>query len=415
MEVKGLSNKIIWISTVFLLSAVTIFESYSWGKYILILICAIIILVDTWTHKGKYRYKISGYQFFIAGLSIYSLLSSTWGINSQDCIVKAYTYLQILICMSVVYNHFIQFEDVKQLLSIVKWSSYIISIYSILYYGYGFVMQMIVAGVRLDNTYSNVNTIGMLAAIGIIIQLDEIKRKHKFLLSTFFCIPSFIMVLATQSRKALIMLILGTVAVLIFRSVQKGKILFSILKIFIVGIVAIVLIKYILSFSAFAGINHRMESMFAMFTGKGKIDHSTLLRQQLIDLGLQIFKSNPIIGIGMGCPHIVAGQRLHFDAYLHNNFFEILAAGGMMGFLFYYGCSYVYLIYKFVKLNKYRDETYVICAILLGILLFRDYAMVSLYSKEMYFYFMILFLTVKKMDERKKYRKIKNDENKQNI
>lgn len=402
MEVKGLSNKIIWISTVILLSAVTIFESYSWGKYILILICAVIFLTDTLTYKGKYHYKISNYQFFIAGLSVYSLLSSIWGINSQDCFIKAYTYLQILICMFVVYNHFAQFEDVKQLLSIVKWSSYIISMYSILYYGYGIIMQMIVQGIRLDNAYSNVNTIGMLAAIGIIIQIDEIKRRHKFSLAILFCVPSFIMVLATQSRKALIMLILGTVAVLIFQSVQKGKMLFSILKIFIIGIISIIFIKYILSFSIFAGVNHRMESMFAMFTGKGEVDHSTFLRQQLINLGFQIFKSNPIAGIGMGCPHLVAARKLHFDAYLHNNFFEILAAGGIVGFLFYYGCSYAYLIYKFIKLNKYRDETYVICIILLGILLFRDYAMVSLYSKEMYFYFMIFFLEVKKMDERKK-------------
>lgn len=32
-----MSDRLVWIATVFLFSSITIFESYTWGKYILIL------------------------------------------------------------------------------------------------------------------------------------------------------------------------------------------------------------------------------------------------------------------------------------------------------------------------------------------------------------------------------------------
>lgn len=401
IKVKEISNKMVWITTVFLLSAITIFESYTWGKYILVLACTIILVLDIWSGKGKYYLKFSQYHYFIIGLIMYTLLSSIWGINAGDCLTKTYTYIQILICMTIVYNHYRQFEDERQLLSIIKWSSYIISIYSIIYYGFDFILKMITTGVRIDNTYTNINTIGMLAAMGIVIQVDEMKRKHKVLVSSIFCVPSFIMVVATQSRKALLMLVVGVLLVFILRSVKKGKLFFNILKIIGIVIIGILLIKYLASFPIFSGINERMEYLVAMFTGRGIIGQSAQIRQKMIELGIEIFKSHPLVGIGIGCPHIIAGQVLNYDAYLHNNFVEMLAAGGIIGFLFYYFFSYGYLAVKFFKLKREKDNYWVICCVLWVLLLFRDYALVSMYSKETYFYFMIFFLTIEKMNERK--------------
>lgn len=106
-------------------------------------------------------------------------LSSIWGISAKDSLTKTFTYIQILICMSIVYNHFNKFDNVTPLIEVVKWSSYVISIYSIMYYGLNFVISMMTSGVRLDNSYSNINTIGMLAAFGIIIQIDDILREKR--------------------------------------------------------------------------------------------------------------------------------------------------------------------------------------------------------------------------------------------
>ena len=57
--------------------------------------------------------------------------------------------------------------------------------------------------------------------------------------------------------------------------------------------------KIILSLQIFNGINERMEGLIALLTQKGKIDHSTFLRQEYIKLGIKLFKDNFLFGIGM--------------------------------------------------------------------------------------------------------------------
>lgn len=44
----------------------------------------------------------------------------------------------------------------------------------------------------------------MLAAFGIVIQVDDILREKRIGIETILCIPDFMMVIATQSRKALL-------------------------------------------------------------------------------------------------------------------------------------------------------------------------------------------------------------------
>lgn len=396
-----MSDKLVWIATVFLFSSITIFESYTWGKYILILACLFILFVDVLEGKAKYHYTIGAYHYFMCILTVYTFLSSIWGISAKDSLTKTFTYIQILICMSIVYNHFNKFDNVTPLIEVVKWSSYVISIYSIMYYGLNFVISMMTSGVRLDNSYSNINTIGMLAAFGIIIQIDDILREKKIGLETIFCVPAFMMAIATQSRKALLMMVIGILLVLISRNLSSGKLVRNIIKIIIIIVIVLLVLKTLSGMEIFSGINQRMEYLVAMFTGKGEIGNSAMLRQQLIDLGIEMFKKHPILGIGIGCPHIIAGQVLNFDAYLHNNFVEVLAGGGIIGFLLYYG-AYGYLIVKFYKLRKMGTKIYSLCIILLLICLFREYAMVSIYNKSTYFYFMIYFMEVDKLKQIKR-------------
>lgn len=394
-----ISDRVVWICCVFLFSAITIFESYTWGKYVLMIACAFIFFVDALSQRGKYNYCISSFHKFMIALILFTFLSSIWGISANDSITKTFTFIQILVCMTIVYNHYFVFDDVSQLLSIVKWSGYVISIYSIFYYGYDFIMSMMTSGIRIDNAYSNINTIGMISALAIIIQADEIIRIHRLKVSSLFIIPAFIMVIATQSRKALLILIIGIMLSLIMRNLTSGKMIGNIFKIFIIIVVSIILLKYLSTFEIFAGINERMNYLVAMFTGEGEVGNSALMRQELINLGVTIFLAHPLFGIGIGCPHIIAAQQLNFDAYLHNGFVEVLAGGGVVGFILYYGI-YFCLLWNMHKYKKYADETSILVYILIVIFLFRDFAMVSIYDKGTYFYFLIFFIALDNMKKR---------------
>ena len=130
-----------------------------------------------------------------------------------------------------------------------------------------------------------------------------------------------------------------------------------------------------------------------MITGVGDIDHSAQVREEMVDLGLSIFKDNPIFGIGIGCAHVFTLQRIGHDCYLHNNYAEMLANGGIVGtFLFYriYWC-----IVNNIRKNKiYTSSEGKILLILLFALLISEMGLVSYYSKLYYFFFMVFYLFI---------------------
>ena len=149
-----------------------------------------------------------------------------------------------------------------------------------------------------------------------------------------------------------------------------------------------------------------MDSMLAYFTGEGKADNSTVIRNQMAQLGLEWFVKYPIFGVGIGSPHILSGKYLAFDTYLHNNYLEMLCGGGIVGFILYYG-AYVYL---FVKLFKYRNidkECVGIGFVWMILMMIMDYGMVSYYTKEQWLYLMIHFLNIYHLG--KKYKEQGNE------
>ena len=70
------------------------------------------------------------------------------------------------------------------------------------------------------------------------------------------------------------------------------------------------------------------------------------------------------------------------------NYVEILAGGGLVGFLIYYS-FYCYVFGSFIRYRRYCSIETFICAVLLVMLLVDDYANVTYYLKDTYFYLMI--------------------------
>lgn len=394
MIINDKIEKLIWILTVALLSSITIFSNDTWGRYVLMFATTTLFCLDLFLQRGKYRVYFHVFHIFMLTLISYTALSILWAIDIDDPITKLLTFTQIFICMWVLYNYYVRKNSIDELLSAVKWTGYIISVYSLYYYGFSNVLSMMNSGIRLDNDYANVNTIGMSAAYSIIIQIDEFLRNKKISWESLFCIPAFIMVIATQSRKALLILLISIAMLLILRNYNPRKVFINIIRMVASLIIFIGMLRFLSDLEMFAGINHRMEYLVAMLTGEGQIGASAMIRQKMIELGLEQFWQSPFFGIGIGCPHVIANQYLRFDAYLHNGFVEMLAAGGIIGFCIYYG-AFVYLFLKMYKMKAVDNKNKILCFVLLTTLFFREYAMVSVYDKSTYFYFIMFFIFVK--------------------
>lgn len=399
INIKKILGNIINICTIFLFDSFFIFESYTWGRYILVGVSALIFLLYVIYKGPQAKICIGKWHIFVFMFGIVCLLTTLVSIRCSDSIGKFIFIIQILLCFTPIYTYYGDGDKIADLLNIIKWAGYVIAIYSISFYGLDFVLNMLKSSVRLENSYANVNVIGQIAAIAIIIQVYQLLNlKKKNIVSCLFMIPTLLMILATQSRKAFILLIMGLFLAYIMSNDSNKKAIRIILRIFIAVILLIIMIKILSKLSIFAGIDERMGYLLESLNGKDG-GNSANLRKQLVAIGWNTFLQHPFLGIGIGCPHIIALKKLSFDAYLHNNYIELLCGGGIIGFFAFYSI-YLYLIRSFWVFRRIDHYGKNICLILLVSFLVLEWGKVSCYSKETYFYFMLFFLEIKQLRSR---------------
>ncbi len=388
-----LSEKIIWVLVTFLFAAFTIFDENAWISIILLATTIGIFCLDVYQGHGKTYFKMEMYHYTVLAFSLFCLLSALWAIRPGNAIQKGITIIEILVCMSVIYVHYSKAVSIKPLISAVMWAEYIVVIYAIGYYGMNTIKLMLDSGDRLENSFTNINSIGMVAAIATVLTCFRICFvMNKFTIDNILTIPCVVMIAATGSRKALIMAVVGTVLVLMKRF-ASSNIIKNIVIWCILGIFLFIVFYYLSTLPLFEGVMKRMQGLGGLISGQGKIEHSAWLREQYIKIGIKEFKKSPIVGWGIGSSGALLSQNFGRDTYFHNNFVELLACGGIAGFAVYYNI-YLCLGKNFIKYRKFNSPYSYLCIVLMLLLLFMDYASVSYYSKERYFYFMILFLEI---------------------
>lgn len=394
IKVSSILERIIWILTVILLFSFTVFDTSQYISIILLGVTICIFVLDFTFHDFKSKLKFSLYHIWGISFAFFCLLSSLWASNSEFAISKGFTILQILICMSVLYNHYSRNFDINFLLSCIEYAGYALAIYTVVFYGIGFIKQGLAAGVRLDNEFANVNSIGIACANAIIVSAYYIICENKKSIFKFpFMLISLIIVAASGSRKALVVLILGITCLYLFKYTSKN-IVKTLLKFSVILSILVMFFSVVLSMQMFDTLNHRMEGLIALVTGTGTIDHSTWLRQQFMKIGLEQFSETPFFGIGIDNARLLLLQHVGFITYLHNNYVELLASGGIVGTCIFYSI-YIYIIYK-LKINWSLYSGAKIAILLLILLqLAMDFGAVSYYSKNTYFYIMMFFLFIK--------------------
>lgn len=390
------SGKIITILTVLLFFTFYALNLNVYGSYLFLGLSLVIMLINAFENNGKIKFSINNYHKYVLSFALFCLLSSVWAWNRGYSVEKGITIIEVLICMSMIGTYFFASSDGNDLLKCVKWGGYIVSIYSIFSYGLNGLLRIMQAGERAGTSYANVNSIAMACAYTIVIALFFAMR-NGFTWTDLLCVPCIIMVVASGTRKAVLTIAIGVFFMLLFNSKER-KSAKNILR--VIGIIVVLSLgMYILAhFQLIGGISHRMEGIFNYVLGSGKVDSSTIKRGQFIAIGIEQFKDTPILGIGIGNPRILLRNSVYgLDVYLHNNYAELLAGGGIVGFLFYYSI-HLYLLRAFWRRRK--TEAYSLFYIVFILLmLINDYGSVSYYSKSTYFYFLMMFTYLKRNPE----------------
>lgn len=395
-QLKRLDEKLIWLLTTFLFASFIIFDTSSWISLILFATTVAILLLDAMQGRGVIRPTLGSFHVFVLCFSLFCFASSLWATNSNAAIGKGTTILEILICMSVIYMHYAKHQTILSLLEVIRWSGYAVVLYALYFYGWNTIRYIASTGGRLDNSFANINSIGMAAAYSVVITVYRVLFVNKRITwSDYLSIPAILFVGLSGSRKTLVLAGLGVVLLTLKRFASKN-IVKTVIRWSILGLLISMLFGFLMTLPIFSAVSARMEGLIAAVTGKGQVDHSTWLRQQYIAAGIAQFWKTPLFGIGISNTYILTLAAAGRSTYLHNNYVELLAAGGIVGFCCYYS-MYFFLLRTFLRHRRNADSCLIVCTVLILLFLIMDYGVVSYYSKSTYFYLSMLFLEARNL------------------
>lgn len=397
-KVKSLYDKLIWILTVLMLSSQIIYSKYSWSNLLLIIIGISIFAIDNLAHNGSVI-PLSMFQKIFGLFVIYGFMTSIWSISPIDSLSFSITILYVFVSISLIHPHYKRYNDIEALKSVIIWSSIILTIYSFYSFGLnGLIESSRSYHKRILDAFINVNTISMFCALSIVLQFEKFLNERKLNFQLLFVPLEVFLVACLQSRKALSIIVIGSILLLVLYNYKSKHIFSSFLKIVISLLVIIMIFYFLLELEIFEGMNERFLGLLSMFFNKSNIDGSSQTRIALFNVGVDIWSQYPIQGIGIGCSHFLVNRYLGIDTYLHNNYIELLCNTGIIGLSIYYSLHLYILInlFKYRK-NNIRKFNLGITWILITLLI--DFGSVSYYERDNIFYLICQFINVQLLIE----------------
>ena len=381
-----------WLLLVFMLASFQLFDAYAWGKYFFLVCSVSIFILNTIKNNGRISIKFEPFHIMFFLFLAYAAFSAIWSIDVSGTLSTSRTLLRIGICFRLIYWSYYEEKSVKPLIKAVVFASYIVAVYTVLFYGFDTIMAA-TDDIRLQNEYANVNSIALFLSMGLICEI-YLLLFDGFSIRSVFSILSVVIIAAIQSRKALVFVIAGVFLLILLKNRDNQSLLTRIVFVGLIIMGLIIGFYVLMQLPIFSAMTSRMNDLTRMlFGGGGKVDTSVQMRNKLVTYGLSWWLNHPLLGYGIAAPHVLARQQLRFDAYLHNNYVELLCGGGIIGFSFYYS-MFAYLIVNLFKMKKTNYSGFALGTIMIILILLMSFGKVSYYSKTDTFELMTIFLIV---------------------
>lgn len=399
-RVENITDRLIWIAItlyfVLVPLAVVITEDSGMGKYLLLAPLLVMMAAKIISTGGKINVGICGYDLYLLAFTLFIYASSLWADNSSFVIIKANNMVEVFIAMYIIRICLPENNRIVNLLKCLMWGSFGIVAYAIFRYGWAYITYAISSDTRIVSTIINANTLGMGAAFAMVISVFLLLY-NGFNLGLIASIPTFFVLAASGSRKALFIFVFGIAFLFITKNLGNKDFFKSAFYVVISLVVIIIAVYQLSKLPMFEGVNERIVGLFNGILGKGDVDHSTSVRLKMIEIGMNLFAKKPFLGVGIDNAKIYTESAFGVaNYYLHNNYVELLADGGIVGTFIYYSI-YIFLLRGLWKNRNFTFGEFNVVFLILILRLILDYGMVSYESKNTYFYLLIFYLEYKKL------------------
>ena len=336
---------------------------------------------------GKILFSL--HTFWYGVFVLLALASSIWADSFETAFVPLSKMVQILAVTYCLILHLDSEERLEQYIRIVLAAS----AFMVVYIFVKTPVEQWFSGFLGVVTSYNSNDVGCALTIAVLFSFYEayVKRRKGFYLA---CLPFFFVVILTSSRKALFMSVLGVLMMVTFNYRARNYIL-RVLCALLAGILAVVLIYRVPYLYQTVGVrlDNMIEFLFSDHTNKANIDYSLTLRRFYIDMAKSFFAERPLFGIGLNNFSYRILEYGRSFTYAHNNYWEIAADLGIVGFITYYW-FYAYLFVKLVRqmLDGHKTALLFISVLLLFIIF--EYGMVNYYKMQVHLVLAAAFCAV---------------------
>lgn len=352
------------------------FRNYSRILAIVQLIGCFVVYISNFK-KGKIKNNKIIYLIWKCMFLIWSFFSLFWAEYSSNVIALIVSVLEVTMVGFGVILYIDDNTKIDRILNFVKIGSLILIARMIMqvpfnawgtdrvgiYIGYG------------GNGAANVLSY---AALLMYYYYKKTNKKQNIIYSIIFVAFA----LLCGSKKAVIIVIIGIGLQMILNSNKPIQTFKNVIK---VVLIVLTLTFAIMNFEPLYNVlGIRFEKMFLALSGQTGGDMSTKDRILFAEVAYNVFKNHPLLGVGLD------NYRYYnyMQYYAHNNYLELVADLGIIGFILYY-----WFIFKnfIVCLKNYKNKNFVFCGIFILIVLIMDIANVSYYLDSIQLYIAIIY------------------------
>lgn len=322
--------------------------------------------------KSHGTLNLPSFTLWYGGFVLLSLASVLWAAypdNSMRVISRMIQSTVITFCLA---QNYATRKGLLRCIRIFAWAGTVMALYMLANTPVG---KWFDGFFGSSATHQNTNTLGMLFTLCVIVSFYfafYCKEKRYYAITM---LQLFVIIL-TSSRKSLLASVVG-LAMMAMLKVQRRNVVFRVFTIF-----GFVLAVYYLIMSVpelYSAIGVRMESMTEHLMGDGG-DFSISLRRLFIDNAKDMFYEKPLLGYGINNFVALIYRRIGISSYAHNNYYEILADLGIVGFIVFYG-YYIFLLLTLLKIWRNRNGSLVkMMLVWLTVIMICEYGMISYYS-----------------------------------
>lgn len=328
------------------------------------LLCAIVLIYTLINKKIIYNDYIKNYTvFFIvtACTAVIPYIGTSYNTIVLNALFNIFKILILTYCVYV----FVEQNRLHIIFITISISSIILFIFT----GAQFDIS---SGERFGNELAgNANIIAPLYMFAAISSTYCIFNSKNILYRIVFLgayIIQLYAIILTGTKKSLIVSFAFFWLYFIFT--QKRKYAFLLFIVFISSTALFVSLIFNNAF-LYDLIGYRFEGMLmALVTGQG--DGSTMERMNMIHDAATFWKQNPFFGIGLNLFSVKGA----YGVYAHNNYLELLATTGIVGFISYY-TYHIKTIYNLSKTFKYNQSNNIFGLLIIVCMMFYDIGAVS--------------------------------------